>query len=250
MANRVATYECIALKGTSKAGVLTPDESGYYTLPVGAINVRNQSGILYKATEEVKAIFESPQSDFVRSIEGGNCKGEVEHPKLKPGQSMRDYIARLSDIDLDNVCCTFRKIWLNELSDGSIEIMAELKPTGPKGVYLKEALDNPDENVCFSIRSLVDPEHYRRTRERIITYVKGFDWVNEGGIKSACKYNSPALESLVSMTFTDLDLEAPVKVSLEDVCVATETDDAISNLRRVLKWDSVPTGTTPPSMHW
>ena len=42
-----ATFSCTSLMGTNKAGVLKPDENGYYTVVLGALDVYNSAGDFY-----------------------------------------------------------------------------------------------------------------------------------------------------------------------------------------------------------
>jgi len=196
-----AVYGCTALVGVNKKGVLRPNDDGYYTLVVGALNAFNSSGAYYPL-ETGKALFESSGS-LMRRIRTGCCKGEMGHPKPSPGMQQRDFIQRVLQIEETRVCCHFRKIWLEEngYRDGGgkpiVAILAELTPSGPFGPALKASLENKDENVCFSIRSLtqdhVSPAGYlQKDLKNIVT----FDYVTEPGLSGSVKWNSPALEAL------------------------------------------------------
>lgn len=250
-----AVYQCTALVGSNKKGVLKPDADGYYTLVVGGLNAFNSSGAYYPLGP-AKALFEE-SSSFMRRIATGNCKGETGHPKPLPGQSMRDYIGRILQIEETRVCCHFRKIWLeNEgIKDAAgrpiIGILAEVKPSGPMGPALKEALENPDENVNFSIRSLTNdvmsPAGYvQKNLKTIVT----FDWVTEPGLSGSTKYNSPSLEGLEEQSFSVRhldDLEQFSKAAgfaMENYAVDFKT------LRKDFGWDNPAAGTEPASMRW
>ncbi len=78
--------------------------------------------------------------------------------------------------------------------------MGEVRPSGPYGQVLKDALDNPHENVYFSVRSLTVDDMMRGVKytRDIVTW----DFVNEGGIYNANKYYSPALESFSEVEVT------------------------------------------------
>ena len=84
--------------------------------------------------------------------------------------------------------------------------MGKVKPSGPKAAILKEALESKHQNVCFSIRSLADEQYIRGKRVRKLLDVVTFDFVNEGGVLVASKWDSPATESVDN----DLMVRIPV----------------------------------------
>jgi hypothetical protein len=245
-------YECTALVGTNKKGHLPCDEDGYYTLMVGGLNTFNSSGAYYPL-EPAKALFQD-SSGLMRRIANGNCKGECGHPKPLPGQSTREFIQRVLQIEETRVCCHFRRIWLEPQQDNGrsfTAILAEVKPSGPMGPALKEALDNVHDNVCFSIRSIthdrITPAGYV---EKSIRTIVGFDWVTEPGIRFAHKYQSPALEGLSERLFTNQDLPPlPIAQSAE---VASMEASLATDVRTALGWstESIPTRPYPLSTHW
>lgn len=213
--NRIASYCCTALLGTNKTGALRPDETGYYTLVVGALGVDNSVGDHYRA-EPAKALFDD-NSAFQRRIKDGSLYGETGHPRMVPGQNTRDFIARCMDVWETNVCCHFRRIWLEygtvKDADGRpvIAIMAELIPAGPNGPALEKALRNSSQNVCFSIRSFTHNfVSGGRTYKDIKTIIT-FDWVLEPGISIAKKWFSPALEAREECTILPPMLEDMIR---------------------------------------
>lgn len=252
---RKVTYQCTALVGTNKAGKISPDEDGYYTLVVGGLNAFNSGGAFYPVGP-AKSLFDS-SSSFQRRIENGNCKGECGHPKPTPGQSNRDFLQRVLQIEETRVSCHFRKIWLEDqgVKDAQgrniIAIMAELKPSGPMGPALKESLDNPHENVCFSIRSLtsdrVVPAGYL---EKNIRQIVAFDWVTEPGISAAHKYNAPALESFNETIMSPEHLDS-IETQYQSTGVSVE-NSGLSGLREALGWDKpfTPSTPQPASANW
>ncbi len=200
-------FEQTKLKANGKVGKLTPDEDGYYEMVVGALNVHNNTKAWYYTAEGARELF-GPGSLLHRKIANGCMRGEVNHPRQMPGESMEAFYQRMMDIDLNNVCCHFKAIWLDETfgkkhpefnNPEMIAIMAKVKPTGAKGQVLKDALEKDAENVCFSIRSLANEEIIRGKRIRALTELITIDYVNEGGILVASKWDSPATESI---TFT------------------------------------------------
>lgn len=208
--NSRAVFECTALKGTNKQGNLKPDADGYYTLVLGALDYYNSKGQFYTYSAG-KKLFED-SSPFMRRIAQGSLYGECGHPR-QDNLSNRDYMNRIMDVRETNVAAHFRRIYLDDKAvrgpDGrmAIAIIGEVRPAGPMGPALKDALENSSQNVCFSIRSLTQDEMVRGVVHKNLRTIMTFDWVCEPGISVARKWSSPALESLSEMYTTVDDIE-------------------------------------------
>lgn len=207
-------FTCTSLQGTPKKGVLTPDQDGYYVMPVGGLNILNSAGQWYDY-EGAKALFEG-SSQLMRRVKRGALRGEVGHPQPLPGQSEDDYVMRILTIDEKNVCAHFAELFLNfndfKGDDGKpiIAIMAKVAPSGPFGPMLKKAFDNTKENVCFSIRAFTSDNYVKGRYTRVLKNVVTFDYVNEPGIHIAEKFKSPALESLTDRVITKNQMQRAV----------------------------------------
>ena len=199
MQSQRASFACTALVGTNKAGNLKPNAEGYYTVVLGALDIYNSGGAYYPLAPAKQLFKES--SSLMRRIASGSLRGEYGHPRMQPGQSMRDFVTRVMDIHEQNVCCHIRAVHIDYTSvrgeDGRpvIAIIGEVRPSGPYGKALKDALENPSENVCFSIRSLTNDISQNGRLEKHLKTVVTWDYVNEPGISVAKKWHSPALES-------------------------------------------------------
>jgi hypothetical protein len=174
---------------------------------VGALNVFNSGGSYYplKGSE---ALFDE-SSSFQRRVKRAALRGEYGHPKpvprsLDPRQQKlndQEFARRNLSIYEENVCCHHMKIWLDfdrvKDKDGKpvISIMSLVAPNGPLGHVLEKQLQNPHENVCFSIRSFTDNRMRFGIEERILREIVTFDYVNEPGIATAEKYFAPSLEA-------------------------------------------------------
>lgn len=195
------TYACTALVGSNKAGSLKPDADGYYRLVVGALNVFNSVGQYYVYNEQVKQLFAS-SSALQRRIADGALRSEYGHPRMQPGMKPSEYLMRILEIYEPNVCAHIRSITLdfNNIQDRNgqtvVAIIAEVKPSGPMGPALKQSLENPSENVCFSIRSLTDDHQIGGVVQKFLKTIVTWDYVNEPGISVAKKWHAPGLENL------------------------------------------------------
>lgn len=199
-------FEQTKLKLNGKQGKSTPDKDGYYTVIVGGLNVYNNTHSWYYTAEKAKELF-GPGSLIDRKIKNGVLKAEVNHPRRQVGEKLEDFWDRMADTDLNNVCGHFRKVWLDMdfgknhpeyKNPNMIVIMAEFRPSGAKGDIIKDALDNQFENVCFSVRSLADEVLVAGRRVRTLTDIIGFDYVNEGGLTFASKWDTPSIECIDS----------------------------------------------------
>jgi hypothetical protein len=232
-------FACTSLTGVNKVGTLKKTPEGYYPMVVGALNVFNSGGQFYPISNEVKALFDE-SSSFQRRVQRGALRGEMGHPKPGPRsinpqeQRLRDqeFVRRNLSIYEERVCCHHMKIWLDFDSvkgkDGKpvISIMSLVKPSGELGHVLEKQLENPHENVCFSIRSFTDNKVRFGIEERSLKEIVTFDYVNEPGIATAERWQSPALESGFEMEMSRAMLDRvimdnrPEGISAESIIVS------------------------------
>ncbi len=241
-----ATYACTALLGSNKAGILKPDADGYYPVVLGALDVFNSVGSFYPF-ETAKHLFQQ-SSSLMRRIANGACRAEYGHPKKEKGWSDMDFINRLLIIEEKNVCAHIKDVTIDYTSIKDkktgrpvIAILGKVKPMGPYGDVLRASFENPNENVCFSIRSLTDDVKINDINNKNIRIIVCWDYVNEPGISVANKYQAPSLESIGDeVTFMaasfgnirdyhqsnpSIGMEsAPLAVSIESVIEAFDWD--------------------------
>lgn len=257
--NNVARMGCTMLRGTNKKGKITPDAAGYYTVVLGAYNAYNTMGMFYDLQSAVPFFQEG--SPLMRMLGKGVLRGEYKHPE--PDNSIADanhrekvYIDRICKIDSDRVAFHIRNL---KLEDGHkdeqgrpiVLVIGEVRPSGPFKDILKDALENEHENVYFSVRSMTMDDMIRGVKytRKIVTW----DFVNEGGIYSANKYNAPGLES-----FGDIDITPSVLWELADEqshqramgMESSETD--YNQLASDLGWakTTAPSGKKPLYCNW
>lgn len=199
-------FTCQSLVGTGKKGIIPRDEFGYYDMNIGALNILNSAGEYYDYNG-AKELFEG-SSSFMRKIKRGALRGECGHPRREAGMTESAFMARILDTYEPNVCVHYSEVYLDfdnfKNPDGTpiVAIRAKLKPSGPKAQFLQEAIDNPKENVCFSIRSFTENTYHRGRLNKVLKTIITFDYVNEPGIHIAEKYKSPTLENYADMAVT------------------------------------------------
>ena len=252
-----ATYSCTALMGTNKTGVLKPDADGYYEVVLGALDFYNSAGAFYPFAS-AKEIFED-SSSFKRRVQTGCLKGEWGHPKFQPGMSKRDFVGRVLNIHEECVSHHIKDVWIEQekVKDKNggrvIAIMGKVRPAGPFGPALKEALENRHENVCFSIRSLTnDVYDHRGMVIKHIQQIITWDYVNEPGISVANKYQAPTLEGIENVQFSFENLKDYQKHQME-LGVGMETSGGVSvdSVIQSFGWDRPVHGSkVPPSIRW
>lgn len=246
-------YNCTALLGTNKKGILKPDADGYYEINVGGFNVHNHGG-KHWPLGQAAALFEKGSS-LRRRLDAGVVRAELGHPR-REGLSDIAFHQRLNEIHEDKVCGHFSELRLdyNNFKSKSgfpiVMVVAKIRPSGPFGSVLKDSLDNPKEETCFSIRAGVEDEGNDRFVVDIVTY----DYVNEGGILAARKYYSMALEDIHGVQLDANDLIVTPSM-LDTACnyavssMGLESADTmrLHELRDRLGWKSSNSGIVVPS---
>ena len=230
MAGGSSNFASIALMGTNKAGKLKPDAKGYYTVVLGGFETKNLHGDEYPLTAQAERLFHS-SSQFMRQIEEGNLYGELGHPKRLPGESMMQFIKKCMLVNEDRCCMHIRRIYLDKenVKDKNgktiVAVIGEIRPQGQLGHVLKDILDNPDSNCCFSVRANTDDEKLPNGRERrSVKQIVTFDFVNDPGVVTSTKYKSPKLENADNNSFDcvadvfNLEVDNTVLRKLREEC--------------------------------
>jgi len=227
---------------------LEKDDAGYYYITLGALNVFNSAGEYY-ITDGVREMFEDKSSTLMRRIKSGFLKSEVGHPKLQPGMNKNQFFNRNLRIEETNVCVHIRDLELVNTDNDSgmgnntktILVMGWVKPSGPKGDFLQKALDNPDENVAFSVRSFTKNSYVHGTTIKQIVQLITYDYVTEPGIHYATKNKSLGIESMdtFEMDLSELtngdDLDECFACSLESDSEKEIVQEIIDNTRKCEK---------------
>ena len=240
MNNKIASYGATSLPGLNKMDKIKPDSAGYRNIVLGGFNLENSSGVPYPLTDSVRSLF-AVGGIVRRRLDKGLCRGEYAHPDIS-NMSNSEAIRRLARIDENQVSHHIRAINLEAHKDDKgndvVLTIGSVKPCGPKGPFLKESLDNPEENVAFSIRSFTTPAMYRGKLARIVTDAITYDYVNEGGILAANKFTTASLEELLEQRiFSEEDFDNAIE-ELHNVALEEEST-SIAMIKSNLGWQKI-----------
>lgn len=198
------------LAPTGKTGILVPDEYGYYTVILGALNTFNSAGDWY-TSKGAEDLFKS-SSTFMRQIAKGVLHSEHGHPVRETGMGDRQFLTRVNIVREDRISSHIADVWLDfdytknfpERAAAAtrrlpgegvlIPIAGKVKPTGPYEKPVKDGLDNPKQNIAYSIRAFTEDFVERGQNIRVLDSIITWDSVVEPGINIATKWDSPALE--------------------------------------------------------
>lgn len=248
--NNQVRFTCTALQGTNKQGVLQKDKDGYYTMPIGGLDVFNSAGEFY-TYQGAKELFES-SSSFMRRVQAGCLFGELGHPKMLPGQSMEAYAHRIMTIEETRVAAHFADIWLDfdsvkdKQGRSVIAIMAKVAPAGPYAASTEASFQNPKQDTCFSIRAFTEDSFVGGVKHRALKRIETFDFVTEPGIQFARKYHAPSLEALADITMKREDF-APLLKRTEGVGMESVRNGA-GELFQAMGWSQ--SGPSPAWVKW
>lgn len=252
------TYGCTALVGTNKVGDLVKNKDGYYEVVLGALAAYNSAGAYYEL-EESKKLFEG-SSELMRRINNGCLRGEVGHPRYQEGMSERAWFNRVNDIYEPNSCCHFDGVNLSydTLSDKEgrklVAVMGLVKPSGANERFLERQLDNPKENVCFSVRSFTNDVPQGGKIVKYLRKIVTWDNVNEPGISVANKYSVPSLESVAQNDEFDFQVETIVQIAKQEQTDGISMESGNAHGAQLLQMigyvEKTPRIVVPASFGW
>lgn len=229
---RIPKFGSTRLANSNKAGILKPDADGYYEMVLGGLNAFNSAGEYYTLDGAIK-LFQS-SSMLMRRIQNGKLKGELGHPKIIPGMTNDDYLERILTIEETNVIVHIKELWLDHdfgkkypqfNNPKLVAVMGKVCPSGPHATAFERSINNPHENVTFSIRGLTHNYTERGQVYRVLTTIVTFDNVTEQGINIAEQWHAPALESTSDLIITPASMK---KVAERQSVAALENTNEIA----------------------
>lgn len=196
-ARPIASYSNIALAGSGKKGLLKKLDNDYYEIILGAFSAFGNGGWLYDARTAMSYI--ENDREFLNWLQAGRMRSEWGHPVREPGMTDAQWFERICTIRESNSSAHHRRISISmdtvtdERGRKVVAVIGEVRPSGPKADEFRRQLENPDEDVNFSIRSFARKNFSNMTKHisKIITW----DNVFQPGIGVATKYLTPSLES-------------------------------------------------------
>jgi len=202
-------YQCNVLQGINKVGDLKKLDNGYFEVRLGALGAFNSQGWLYSEPEGRRLIEGS--GGLMRMMDTARLRGECGHPRFRAGMSQLEWFGRVNDIYEPNVCVHIRRIRLepgvDEKGRAVTMVVGEVKSSGKESVWLDKQLENPHEDVCFSIRSFTEDKVVGGVKTKFLKKIVTWDNVNEPGIAKSSKYGTASLESLGGSDLPQAELE-------------------------------------------
>lgn len=250
-------FNCVTLIGTNKVGKLTPDAEGYYEVVLGGFETSNVHGDVYNFTDKTRSLFET-SSTFMRNIRGGHLFGEYGHPTRMPNESVMAFLKRCIVVSEDRQAFHIRNVKLDDKSvkdakgNVIVAVIGEIKPMGPRGPALKEILNTPSANACFSVRAMTDDTIVGGREIRAVREIITWDYVIDPGVPTSTKYHSPKLESVMSLDITQ-DIIIKLRDDYRMSGLTMESSNAVRILDEIIR-DNVPRQIlepyTPRSRAW
>lgn len=217
------------------------DENGYYKVKMGTLNSYNQNGVFYKI-ESLDALLNNPRGALHNRIKDGILKAEVGHPNFD-GLYGNDLTYAIFNIDLKNTCAHIKE--LEFIKTGKFEtgwnnypiydVFGWVKPIEPYGHLIKDALENPDENVAFSVRSAVAEDRVGTMLVRTILDISTYDFVHENGVKNATQWAAAGVEHKEYVDNGTLCMNGECLLKLEKMLAGTEASNVAYMLAEELK---------------
>lgn len=249
-----AIFSCNVLQRKGKYGKLKADENGYKEICLGAFNAYNDVGALYAYTPNVKNLL-TGANQFTRQISKGALYGELGHPKRLPGESAEQFLERALTVSETNTCVHIKAIRIEDGKDHKgrpVKLCIGLvKGAGAHQSSLESSLNNPDENVAFSIRCLTRPVRTQTGQiAKELYHPVTWDRVLEGGIDVANKYDTPSMESSNLEIEVTPEMIDSIENSKEHAVSMESLKTAITMVRSNLGWQAVQSIPVHSATNW
>jgi len=197
-------YSPINVSAPTKSGIMKPDSQGRYTVVLGGLNTFNASGVWFTLEESDKMFAAS--SAFQRNVKEGTIYSENGHPVRPPGMTDDEWIERFLGLQENRFTNTLEEVWLDptyakkfddpRIAKDTVVIMGRIKPFGELKHVLIDIINNPNQNLCYSIRCITDTYKRNNVRVKVIRGVITFDLVYSGGLIFSKKTFHPSTENI------------------------------------------------------
>lgn len=209
MDDNTLSFSNVLLSQTGKKGVLKELDSGYYEILLGALGTNGNGGWIYNKESALR--YMNNDKEFKYMLNSGRLRSEWGHPVRHPGMTDAEWFVRVNTIYEPNTSSHIRRVRpTTELIKDArgravVGLVGEVRPSGKNSAEFKEQLENPHEDVNYSVRSFAKRDF--RNMNKHITKIVTWDNVFDPGIKLASKYHTPSLES------NRIDFEDPESVA-------------------------------------
>ena len=245
------------LKTNSSNKTAEIDANGYYKVTLGAFNTFNSSGDFYLA-DGVRDLIENQSSIFHKRLTKGYLNGEMGHPQFVPGMSREQYFNRNLRIEQSNISHHIKEVIITPTNIDSgmpgkgtvLRVDGWVKPSGPHGELLKKALDNPDQNVAFSIRSFTEDTFVGGKVIKKLLNIVTWDWVLQPGIASANQWDTVSLESNEIFTFNLDDFIKEGNVDLIKMGIGHEDEEVREIVKETIVNKRLSSNCNEPLLRW
>ncbi len=228
-------FEITVQRGFAGKGNVKRIDQNYCQVVLGALEFPNSTGAVYDLQSAVNIIEKS--AIFNRRMQQSFLRGELGHPVERECRDYNDFVRRIHTIDERNVAIHIRRVWIDKNYVGAdgrrfIAILGEVAPSGPHAAAIERSLNNPHENLAFSVRSLTNDRVVGGVRRKFFDNIITWDVVNEPGLSPAHKFNSPSCESADVLQLVRVPATEALMRGLRDeqklIGVSMESDYSVS----------------------
>lgn len=156
-----------------------PDEDGYFWMLAKVPKTSNSTTIPY-LNEGSRAAFDET-TNFQRMVKNGVGYAEFGHPK-KNDVTIPMFMQRVREIYTENICAHIAEVALQDIvvtenNTATYLITLRVKPYGPRGNDLINAITTAKKNYGFSARCFVISNELDGVITRDISEIITFDFV-------------------------------------------------------------------------
>lgn len=225
------------------AGIVKPDSEGFYRgVLVGAIGTYNSNKEFYKSDDSIIDLIMN-KSSMATKLAKKVLYAENGHPlryvRQEDGTTKilekEEFVEQLLNVSDRAVVCFVSNVYIKRATTRDKYgyypdlIYADIKPDGPYAHLLKERMESPTSNCCFSMRWFANKDIVNGVTVKTVFEVVGFDMVTEGGIELCVKDNVLSFENKNTAKVTDKVIDA-VKSNFDALGDSNESSDAFKVL--------------------
>jgi len=216
-------------------GEQTKESNGTYKIIVGALNYLSGNGWYYEYTEQAAALYANG-SALQQQAYNGEQLSEKEHPVLK-GMGKKQAFDRFTSFDKNNMTnyiTSYEVIKSNEICKlygrPVYYIVATISPSGPYASELIDALEDPNKDVAFSVRSFSKRHVVNGITHKRQYRIIGYDNVSVPGISVATKKHSIKAGIFSGTLETDVESLEYQLTDSDIESILADQDDFMSDL--------------------